>query len=77
MKKDWPVCLVCGKPLPREIKETGMHHRSCPWNYYIECSYCGYQNSLSKLLGFWSGCSKKCRGPDKTITILFSGFSLN
>jgi len=60
MGNEKPKCLVCGAELPREIKQTGIHDVSCPWNYYIECK-CGYQNSLSKLLGFWAGCSKKCR----------------
>ena len=55
------VCLHCGTSLPREIKSTGLHHPSCPWNYFIECPRCGYQNSLAKLLGFWAGCSKKCQ----------------
>lgn len=56
-----PLCLGCGEQLPREIKVTGLHDATCPWNYYIKCQSCGYQNSLSKLLGFWAGCSKKCR----------------
>lgn len=58
---DSPICLHCGNPLPREIKVTGAHHESCPWNYYIECQKCGYQNNLAKLLGFWAGCSEECR----------------
>lgn len=56
----WPTCLMCRSALPRRIKCTGIHHPSCPWNYYIECENCGYQNNLSKLLGFWHGCSTKC-----------------
>ena len=60
--KGKPKCLICGAELPREIKITGVHHISCAWNYYIECLKCNYQNSLSKLLGFWQGCSKKCLG---------------
>jgi phage FluMu protein Com len=60
-RREWPNCLHCGKPLPREIKITGHHHESCPWNYYIECGECGYLNNVSKLLGFWAGCSEKCK----------------
>lgn len=56
-----PKCLMCGAELPREITVTGIHHPSCPWNYYIKCTKCGYQNNLSKLLGFWAGCSKQCQ----------------
>jgi hypothetical protein len=56
----WPRCLDCGAELPKEIQQTGMHYKDCPWNYYIECLKCGYQNSLSKLLGFDAGCSNKC-----------------
>lgn len=56
-----PICLICGENLPRKIEATDMHHPSCPWNYYIICK-CGYQNSLSKLLGFWAGCSEECKG---------------
>ncbi len=58
---DWPTCLMCKRPLPREIRFTGLHHQSCPWNYFIECDNCGYNINLSKLLGFWQGCSSKCR----------------
>lgn len=56
-----PLCLGCGEQLPREIRATGIHHPSCPWNYYIECPKCHYQNNVSKLLGFWAGCSEKCK----------------
>lgn len=64
--QDWspkkePRCLQCKAELPREIKITGIHDPSCPWNYYIECK-CGSQNNLSKLLGFWAGCSDMCEG---------------
>jgi len=58
--RKWPRCLSCGKLLPREIRQTGLHHPTCPWNYYIECPHCGYQNNVSKLLGFWAGCSAQC-----------------
>lgn len=55
-----PKCLSCGTELPCNIEQTGSHDPSCPWNYFITCEHCNYQNSLSKLLGFWAGCSKKC-----------------
>ena len=58
--REWPLCLACGAPLPRRIEQTGIHHPTCPWNYYITCMKCGYQNNLSKLLGFWAGCSDEC-----------------
>lgn len=60
MRREAPKCLHCSAPLPREIKVTGVHHESCPWNYYIECEKCGYENNLSKLLGFGAGCSDTC-----------------
>ena len=71
----WPTCLMCRSALPRKIKSTGMHHSSCPWNYYIECENCGYQNNLSKLLGFWHGCSTECREQNNMETKIDKGFS--
>jgi hypothetical protein len=55
-----PKCIICGFVLERKIQSTGIHHRSCPWNYFIHCNNCGYDNSLSKLLGFGAGCSSIC-----------------
>lgn len=77
MAKVYPVCLACGMELPREIKKTNMHDESCPWNYYIECGFCGAQNNLSKLLGFWAGCSDKCSGKGVTVIKIEEPFSLN
>jgi len=55
------VCLMCGAKLPREIQQTGIHHITCLWNYYIECNECHYQNNIAKLLGFFGGCSVQCK----------------
>ena len=71
----WPTCLMCRSALPRRIKSTGTHHPSCPWNYYIECENCGYQNNLSKLLGFWHGCSTKCGEQNRVETGIDKRFS--
>lgn len=60
IKKDPPVCIRCGLGLHRNIQQTGIHSPRCAWNYFIECHSCKYKNSLSKLLGFWEGCSQDC-----------------
>ena len=60
MERTKPKCLICGEALPRKIRQTGLHAVDCPWNYHITCQVCKYQNNLSKLLGFWFGCSERC-----------------
>ncbi len=44
------ICLRCGEALHPVVKHTGVHKGHCPWNYYLECPSCGYQNNLAKLL---------------------------
>ena len=55
------ICLRCGEALQARVMRTGVHREHCPWNYYLECPSCGYQNNLAKLLRL--GCSCNGREP--------------
>ena len=43
-------CLNCGREIEIKLRHTGIHQAKCPWNYYIECENCGYQNNVAKYL---------------------------